>query len=187
MPLPASVIRASPVSTSACAGATSISRLDRPAALLGLDPADRRSELVGQQLDHESPAANGRPITFGTQRPEGVRSIRRLHVRAERLHRAAQHRRVERHVDARQDPHGALAEPLLEPRDRVRGAGHRVLPSCRVVVDDLDARPRESRSMSAPAGSTTASRYGEAPSASRGTWRLHRAPAAVDELSAAST
>ena len=90
---------------------------------------------------------NARPVTFGTQRPtsRSASIVRRLEVRAEHGDRAAQDRGVERDVDPRQDPHRALAEPLLERGERVRGARDRVLAAGRVVVDDLDGVLREQR------------------------------------------
>ena len=59
-------------------------------------------------------ARTGGASTFGTQRPTSrsrVDPARPARCGAELVHRAAQHGRVERDVDARQDPHGALAEP----------------------------------------------------------------------------
>ncbi len=101
--------------------------------VLGVDPAHRRGELARQQVDaRRRRRVNGRPSRFGTQRPtSGSGSIvQRVEMAAQLLDGAAQDRRVERDVDARQHPHraacrGAPRARRSRPRSRRPRTGGR--------------------------------------------------------------
>ena len=141
----------SPVSTGAPAGPSSTIRRapsGPSSARCVLDPPHRRGELAGEQVDELRPhvavrsSANGRPVTFGTQRPTSRRSSIAPTCRSSWARSALdgrrQPRRVERDVDARQHAHGAGPDAGRQRGDRLRSADDRVLAPERVVVDDLD-------------------------------------------------
>ena len=99
----------------------------------------------------------------------------RVELAAQLVDRAAQHRRVKRHVDARQHAHRRLAQARRERGDRVGGPGDRVLAAERVVVDDLDvagrpaprAPPRRDRRPPSGRATRRPRRAGRAPASPR--------------------
>ena len=160
--------------------------LEKPAdeageRLLGLDPAHRRGELAREQLDHVvAGARTAAPSTFGTQRPTGGRiDARRLDVRrgTRRRRRAARTSGTGRRCPATA-PRACRARSSAAIASAVPTIAY-WRPGALWLTTSTSSPA--SASMSSAGGSTTASRYGEAPSASRGTCACIASPRAVDE------